>query len=129
MFCFIIWLFCTPTQKNFELVKFLKLYIFFQIIFVFVSKTYVSLLHPLWLLWYLFSWIAWNLSIPLLSDRKKIYIVIMAFLVGLAIGYLSEVSYYLSLSRMIAFYPFFLLGYYSDRWWLWKQKKNIKQLF
>ncbi|SFB70180.1 hypothetical protein SAMN02745150_00333 [Brevinema andersonii] len=29
------------------------------------------------------------------------------FLVGLAMGYLSEVSYYLSLSRMIAFYPFF----------------------
>lgn len=120
--------FARQRKKNFELVKFLKLYIFFQIIFVFVSKTYVSLLHPLWLLWYLFSWIAWNLSIPLLSDKKKIYIVIVAFLVGLAIGYLSEVSYYLSLSRMIVFYPFFLLGYYSDRWWLWKKKKKYQTI-
>jgi len=120
--------FAKKREKSFELIKFLLLYILFQIIFTFAAKVKLELLHPLWILWYLFAWIIWNLSLKFIPEKRKVLIVISAFIIGLVVGYHPDISYYLSLSRIISLYPFFLLGYYSDTWWIWKKKRTYQTL-
>lgn len=120
--------FAHKRKKSFELLKFIILYGIFQLIFALGSKTEFLFFHPLWILWYLFAWIVWNLSLRFIPNKHKTVVVLGSFLVGIIIGYVSNVSYYFSLSRIISFYPFFLLGYYSDQWWLWKEKRKYQTI-
>jgi len=72
---------------------------------------------PYWLMWYMMAMIMYYLLLPMLPEKKSknSYIVIaLSVIISLAIGYELTISYYMSLSRMIVFAPFFLLGYYDD---------------
>ncbi len=120
--------FAHKRRKSFELLKFILLYTLFQIIFALGSKTEFIFFHPLWILWYLFAWIIWNLSLKFIPQKHKTWVVLGSFLFGILIGYSTNVSYFLSLSRIISFYPFFLLGYYSKSWWLWREKRKYQTI-
>lgn len=92
-------------------------YILFQCLYLLFEK---YILHsnvtftfttPYWILWYLLSVASWNIIIQFF-EKINIKIIIISFIIGLAVGYDNSIGHYLSLSRTIAFIPFFLLGYY-----------------
>lgn len=72
---------------------------------------------PYWMLWYLFALIIYNLLIPFFDTDIPGQIVFLAasVLLSLLAGYDDSIGYFLSLSRIITFAPFFLGGYYFKK--------------
>ena len=71
-----------------------------------------SLVTPIHVNWYLLALFAWRV---LLQDLVKIrFILPLSLVAALAIGFSAEVTNYLALTRVVAFLPFFLLGYYTS---------------
>lgn len=77
-----------------------------------------SLVTPLWVLWYLASVVGWRLVAMGLKNRHgskaSLWLVPIAVVVTLLLGYTEHVGYPFSLSRTFYFLPFFLLGYFAD---------------
>jgi fucose 4-O-acetylase-like acetyltransferase len=71
--------------------------------------------NPQWSLWFLLSLFCWNVMLFLFAKWKAGFSLFLAVLIGVMVGYISEISNYLSLSRTFVFFPFFLLGYYFKR--------------
>ncbi len=102
-------------------------YVVFQVLYllfanlVLEKEAEVQFTTPYWLLWYLFASIAWNLLLPLVQGngftwRKKAVVLTAAFLAGILIGFDNKAGYYLSFSRIVEFFPYFLLGAYYREW-------------
>ena len=96
-------------------------YVVFQILYLLFANSVlekeaeVQFTTPYWLLWYLFASIAWNLLLPLVQGsgftwKKKAAVLSAAFLAGILIGFDNKAGYYLSFSRIVEFFPYFLLG-------------------
>jgi fucose 4-O-acetylase-like acetyltransferase len=66
-------------------------------------------LTPYWLLWYLPSLACWRLLLPLFARLK--FALPLALAIALAAGTVAWIGYPLSLSRMLVFFPLFLLGH------------------
>lgn len=62
--------------------------------------------------WYMFAMAAWICLTYLLKNIKPLYLLSFSILLGLIIGYDSYAIDYLVISRIIVYFPFFLLGYY-----------------
>ena len=70
---------------------------------------------PYWLLWYLPSLAAWRLLLPLFARLR--YPLLLACLFAVLAGSADDVGYRMSLSRIAAFFPFFLIGHvYAPAW-------------
>lgn len=67
-------------------------------------------LHPHWSLWFLLSLFFWNLLLYVFAPLRW-YGLFVAVLLGIVIGFVDEVGSFLSLSRTLVFFPYFLLGY------------------
>lgn len=65
--------------------------------------------------WYLLACVIWIIITNLVKNVKPIYMIAISLIFCLFIGYDSEVKDVLALSRVIVFFPFYLLGYYLDR--------------
>ncbi len=63
--------------------------------------------------WYLFALALYNISLPIIKNFKKQYVITFSVLFALYVGYVVSVKDLFIASRTIVFYPFFLLGYYS----------------
>ncbi len=105
-------------------VKLLIPYIIFQIVFtIFFSikgeNPTLSLFDPQWTLWFLLSLFSWHLLLFVFEKMK--YAFVVSILVGVIIGTLPFIGTYLSLSRTLVFFPFFLLGFLL-------QKKHFEKL-
>lgn len=77
-----------------------------------------QLTTPYWYLWYLPALAVWKISIPFIDTedvRKQRLILLGSVAAALLAGYDDTVGYYMSLSRIIVFYPYFLLGYYAGK--------------
>ncbi|SMO83353.1 acyltransferase family protein [Melghirimyces algeriensis] len=72
-----------------------------------------TILEPYWIMWFLFSLFLWRLILPYIVHLR--YSLVIAVLLSVGIGYIDEADGFLSLSRTIAFFPFFLLGFYLKR--------------
>lgn len=105
--------------------KLLYPYLLFQLIhflfnyFVLGIDKPLQFTTPYWTLWYILAMVAWTSLLPLVEakeTRHKLTVLIVCFTIGLLIGYDKTVSFYLSLSRIFVFFPFFLLGYYYRQW-------------
>lgn len=69
---------------------------------------------PYWVLWYLLAMIVYMLLTPTLleaSQKEKLLFLAVSVVLALLIGYDSTVGYYFSLSRIVVFLPFFILGH------------------
>ena len=105
-------------------------YIVFQLAYnlfsFFVLKTELSIQFttPFWLLWFSFAIIAWKSFLPQITKLKLPVSIIIFFVIGILVGYESTVNYYLSLSRIIVFFPLFIIGYYMN----FDMIKRIKKL-
>ncbi len=96
-------------------------YLVFQTLYFFFNKyvlenagvTY-DLTNPAWSLWYLLSFMFWGTMVQFIK-KVNIKVILIAFGLGLLAGFNSSIGSYLSLSRTIVFFPFFLLGFYCNK--------------
>lgn len=84
----------------------------------------LSIISPSWTLWYLISLFIWRISLKRLINIK--YILPISIILGLMVGLVPKYTGYLSLGRTIAFLPFFLAGYYTNKDSINKIKKSSK---
>src|SRR5699024_254179 len=102
-------------------------YVIFQIIYtvfyVYVGKMNVGtdLFYPRWSLWFLLSLFCWHILLIIYKRFPAIISLAIALLIGIIVGYFSEVGHTYSLSRTFVFFPFFLAGY-------WVQEKHLNYL-
>ncbi len=97
------------------LIPYLIFEIFYYLLYTIVLKkdTTLALLYPKFSLWYLLALFMWRLITPLV--KKIPGCIWIAFAIGLAVGASSLDDNYLTLPRMLTFYPFFLMGVNLDR--------------
>lgn len=86
-------------------------YMVFQILYCLAAGERVQLSAPYWLMWYLFSLIVWSLFLPLFQRFPAVSFVLSVPLC-LGAGFLP-VSYTLSLSHVLCFAVFFVLGVWT----------------
>lgn len=73
---------------------------------------------PYWLMWYLFVMVIYHLAIPLFdTERLPVQILSVAVTIALSLlaGYVRRIGYFLSLSRLFTFAPYFLCGFYCKK--------------
>lgn len=75
------------------------------------SSGLFSFFTPGWGLWYILAMFLWRLFLPDILKIKRAFLIF--FIIGLSSGLFSEFGTFMSLSRMLAFTPFFLAGYYT----------------
>ena len=99
-----------------------SLYMLFAI-FVLGKETEFQFTTPYWIMWYLLFMIFCYLLIPMLPEKGSGYalpLLACSVLVSLLAGFMNTLGYYMSLSRLFTFFPFFLGGYYreelSEKW-------------
>ncbi|MCQ2481669.1 MAG: acyltransferase family protein [Clostridia bacterium] len=71
-----------------------------------------SFFNPRSSLWFLACLIWWYSFLPLVDKIKPEVMIPVAFILAMAIGYDQKVGNFMSISRAITQYPFFLCGYY-----------------
>lgn len=74
-----------------------------------------ALTTPYWIMWFLFSLIIWKLLAPLLqkTGAHPALVIGLALTVALLSDLVKDINYPFSLSRILLFFPFFLLGVYA----------------
>ncbi len=72
-------------------------------------SVYAGLYAPYWMLWYLLSLLSWRMLLPIFSRLQ--FPVLIALIVALLISYSEQTGYFLSLSRTLLFFPYFILGW------------------
>lgn len=116
-------------DKN-KIINFFSLYLILKIIFFIIDKFIYkreisfSLFTTDWLEWYLFAMGSWYLISILLKDVNKKYILIFNIILSLIIGYDKCIGDLYCLSRIIVFYPFFVLGSIISKERMWKFTNN-----
>lgn len=94
---------------------FQTLYCLFNIYILKADNFIVDFTTPYWIMWYMLSLLLWNgiLILYKQTDNIKVIIsIIISFIFGIIAGKSPTTGYYISLSRTLVFFPFFLLGYY-----------------
>lgn len=76
-------------------------------------SVYSGLFAPYWMLWYLTSLLCWRLLLPLFARLQ--FPVIVAVSIAMIATYSETSGYFLSISRTLTFFPFFLLGWKYGR--------------
>lgn len=100
------------------LVPYLVFEVLYYLLYTFVihKETELYLLYPKFSLWYLIALFVWKLVTPYV--KKIPGHIAWAVIAGLAVGATKLDDNFLTLPRMITFYPFFLLGTMFERRWL-----------
>lgn len=108
-------------------------YIIFQLLYsifnIYVLKAQdfeVTLIYPYWTMWYLLSLFTWSITLPYFSKIK--YSVLLTFVISIISGYDNNIGYYLSLSRTITFFPYFLMGYFCKQEYIDIIRVHIKKV-
>lgn len=89
-------------------------YIFFQR-WLYGTNVMLQFTTPYWLLWFLLALFFYHLLLPLYdvdSPKKQLAAWLFVFALSLVAGYDSTVGYSMTLSRLLVFQPWFLLGFY-----------------
>lgn len=70
---------------------------------------YFEQFAPYWILWYLFSLLCWRLMLPVFARLR--FPLTTAIAISIFLSYSDNTGYFLSISRTLTFFPFFLLGW------------------
>lgn len=65
-------------------------------------------------LWFLQSLVIWYLMLPFVVRLKKGIAIAAAFFFGILCGYDNQIGTFLTVSRALVHFPFFLMGFYMD---------------
>ena len=87
---------------------------------------YAGPLMPVYVNWYLLALFIWRMLLPeILAIRG---ILLISFVSAFAVGFLDSINNYLALCRVVAFLPFFILGYRArvDHWEHFFDRRNLK---
>lgn len=97
------------------LVPYLVYEVIYYLLYVYVidKPTELYLLHPKFSLWYIQALFIWRLITPYV--KKIPYHMIFAVAAGLLIGCSGISDNFLSIPRVLVFYPFFLAGIHFER--------------
>lgn len=76
------------------------------------SKVKFSLFIEGGLPWYLFAMGCWLCIVYIIKNIRQGIVIVCSIIVGVLIGYDKSVGDFLVFSRVIVFFPFFILGYY-----------------
>lgn len=106
-------------------VPYLIFEILYYLLYVFVihKETRLYLLYPKFTLWYLMALFVWKLITPWF--KKIPFYFGISVLAGLWAGFSGLDDNFLSLPRILVFYPFFLLGTMTDREKVTKIREKI----
>ncbi len=105
--------------------KLFPLYVVFQILYILFERVVLKndlemqFSKPYWLLWYLFAVVIWNLLLPLVTTRsrkKQVVVMVTIVFVALLAGFDNGIGRSMSLSRVLVYFPFFVMGYYLRMW-------------
>ncbi|WP_341484221.1 acyltransferase family protein [Clostridium tyrobutyricum] len=125
----------TNDKKSFSKINNILIpYIVFQLLYcifnIYVLKAEnfkTTLVYPYWITWYLLSLFIWNLIIPYFSKVR--YCILIAIFVSILCGFDDSIGYYLSLSRTITFFPYFLMGHFCEKSHIDVIKKYIRKKY
>jgi fucose 4-O-acetylase-like acetyltransferase len=101
--------------------KVLLPYVIFQLLYTLYYDYYQGLnfdlqfFTPRWTLWFLVSLFFWKLMIPLFSRFSFLIGMLIAIGLGVGVGYFDGIDRFLSISRTLVFFPFYLLGFHLDK--------------
>lgn len=87
-----------------------------------------SVIAPRSSLWYLACLCWWFLILPYVTKLKPKYLFVASVLFALAIGYDTKAGDLMSITRAINHFPFFLIGYYFKKEWLFKFRNKWTQI-
>lgn len=105
------------------LYKMLLPYIAFQTLYLLFAKfllgeaVEIGYFTPYWLMWYLFAMVVWTLLLPLVATdslRRQVFFLTVSVGLALGAGFVRGIGLYMSMSRIIVFFPFFLFGFYMQ---------------
>ncbi|WP_341466772.1 hypothetical protein [Clostridium fermenticellae] len=85
------------------------------------------MVYPYWAMWYLLSLFIWDIMSPYFLRIK--HPILIALFISLLCGYDNNVGYYLSLSRTIVFFPYFLMGYFCKKSYISTIKKYVRKKY
>lgn len=101
------------SRSRLSVFKLAVIYIIFNMIMMIFSfvlfDTSFQLITPYYSFWFLISLIVWRLTIKYVDKAKNILVI--SIIVAILIGFWSDVTNVLVISRTVAFYPFFIVGY------------------
>jgi len=122
-----LFVFCSGYFANFKpkkiLTKLIVPYLLFQLAYILFERIvfgntslHIQFIRPYWMLWYLFAVAVWTLCTPFLdratgSRRNIAFTISLSLILGVLSGFVSTLGYYLSLARIIYFFPFFIIGF------------------
>ena len=103
-------------------------YIIFQLVYTIYyyflynrSSFSIDFFQPQWSLWFLISLFFWNILLLGFAKLTPSIGISISIMIALIVGYIDSIDNYLSLSRTLVFFPFFLIGYHLN-------KDRLKQL-
>ena len=111
-----------------KIIGFLALYILYSLPHIITTKDISCLFSPSSAQWYLLCMALWYVFIPYCAKIKPIPMLIISIIIGILIGTNNSVGSFLSLSRCIVFFPFFLAGYSFDGNAIRHRKPWIKRI-
>lgn len=90
--------------------------IYYMYVFVFEGNHKINIFNPGFTLWYLLSLFFWRFFLKdVVKIKNKLIVMLLSVLGGVFIGSIQKNEYFLSLARTVAFFPYFLLGYYFSK--------------
>ena len=104
-----------------KIIQFLILYLFLTLVIFFINfylrgnaSTY-NFFQPVNPGWYLLATVIWYSLIPIINRVKPSYVMVGSVIIALLVGFDPMVGDFLTLSRAICFFPFFMAGFYMTQ--------------
>lgn len=120
--------------------RYVILYLIWQTIYIAFDKFILGFnknfqyLTPNWIIWYLLACIVWTILNKILdtdSKKKATFLICGSVILSIIISFIDEIEYFFSLARIVTFFPFFLIGYYTKKfdstWYKLKKGKKIEK--
>ncbi len=110
----------TKKQSKIKIGNLFIQYLIFQTLYLFfmgwlngvpVSETTFFYTTPFWILWFTFAAIFWKMVAPYITRMPKTAVITITVVWALVAGFIPDIGYAFSASRISVFLPFFILGY------------------
>lgn len=105
--------------------KLLPPYLIFQVLYILFERVMLKnnvelqFSKPYWILWYLFAVMIWSILLPVVasqSRKKQVLVLLLSVFAALFAGFDEGIGRSFSMSRVIVYFPFFLLGHDLHMW-------------